>query len=58
MKNIKNFFIFFLIIFTFSFSAYKEKSTVYLEKTNEISKLKIGVTKLKSESLSLNFDVK
>lgn len=55
MKNLKKLFFFFFILFAFSFSV-GEDSKVILDRQREPAKLKIGVTKIKSKELPLEFN--
>lgn len=56
MKNIKKFLFFFFILFTFSFSV-GENKVILDNQRKEPAKLKIGVTKIKSKELPMDFDV-
>ncbi len=55
MKSFRKILYLFLIIFTLSFSIDGEKSKVILDKRYDTAKLKIGVTKLISKELPLEF---
>lgn len=55
MKSFRKILYLFLIIFTLSFSIDGEKSKVVLDKRYDTAKLKIGVTKLISKELPLEF---
>lgn len=55
MKSFRKILYLFLIIFTLSFSIDGEKSKVVLDKRYDTAKLKIGVTKLISKELHLEF---
>lgn len=57
MKGLKKFLFFFLILFAFGFSNENKDSKVMLDKVRETSQLKIGVTKIKSKELPMEFDV-
>ena len=57
MKILKKILYLFLIIFTISFSLDGEKSKVVLDKSDKVAELKIGVTKLISKELPLEFHV-
>ena len=57
MKGLKKFLFFFLILFAFGFSNENKDSKVVLDKVRETSQLKIGVTKIKSKELPMEFDV-
>ena len=57
MKILKKILYLFLIIFTISFSLEGEKSKVVLDKSDRVAELKIGVTKLISKELPLEFHV-
>ena len=57
MKGLKKFLFFFLILFAFGFSSENRESKVVLDKVRETSQLKIGVTKIKSKELPMEFDV-
>ena len=57
MKGLKKFLFFFLILFAFGFSNENRESKVVLDKVRETSQLKIGVTKIKSKELPMEFDV-
>ena len=57
MKILKKILYLFLIIFTISFSLDGEKSKVVLDKSDRVAELKIGVTKLISKELPLEFHV-
>ena len=57
MKNLKKILYLFLIIFTLSFSMDGDKSKVILDKRQDVAELKIGVTKLISKDLPLEFHV-
>lgn len=57
MKILKKILYLFLIIFTISFSLDGEKSKIVLDKSDRVAELKIGVTKLISKELPLEFHV-
>lgn len=58
MKNLKKIFMYLMLIFIFSFTFSSEDSKIYLnEKRREPAKLTIGVTKLKTKELPMDFNI-
>lgn len=58
MKSLKKILFFFLLFFSFSFSLENgEESKVVLQRRREAAQMKIGVTKIKSKELPLEFHI-